>query len=163
MATKTRPLIKEPIDYKLAVAVSDRVNIQNVRLVESQCRQTPEAGRRNCDIQIDWNVHTRADKKNDGVLVFPTFKLIAFDIKKGPDKPELSIDATFVLIYKAERIGKLKQENFEAFGKSNGIYNAWPYWREYVQNTVARMGLPPLTIPVFRLLPPKQKTGKEPK
>jgi len=38
-----------------------------------------------------------------------------------------------------------------AFARTNGIYNAWPYWREFVQNMIARMNLPPLVIPVFRL------------
>jgi preprotein translocase subunit SecB len=31
----------------------------------------------------------------------------------------------------------------------NGIYNIWPYWREYVQTTTSRLGLPPLTLPVL--------------
>jgi len=37
------------------------------------------------------------------------------------------------------------------FAETNGLYNAWPYWREFVQNTAARMSLPGLTVPVLRL------------
>jgi hypothetical protein len=154
---KSKLLIKETINYDLAIPVSDRVAIQTVRLVASNFWQKPTAGAPNSEVHIDCTVKTEADKKNGGVLVFPTFKLNAFDPKRGVDKPDVYIEATFVLVYRAERIGKLKNENFQAFGNTNGIFNAWPYWREYVQNTVTRMGLPPLTIPVFRLTPAKKK------
>jgi hypothetical protein len=38
-----------------------------------------------------------------------------------------------------------------AFATINEVFNAWPCWREYVQNVVARMGLPSITVPVFRV------------
>lgn len=37
----------------------------------------------------------------------------------------------------------------ECFAKINGVYNAWPYWREFVQHCTTRMGLPPLTLPLM--------------
>ena len=43
-------------------------------------------------------------------------------------------------------------EELEAFGEVNAVFNAWPYWRELVQASLARMLLPPLTLPVFRVL-----------
>jgi preprotein translocase subunit SecB len=51
----------------------------------------------------------------------------------------------------------------------NGVFHVWPYWREMVQNTLARMGLPPLILPVFRVgdqygreLSPKQDEDQKP-
>lgn len=35
------------------------------------------------------------------------------------------------------------------FARYNVGYHAWPYWREYVQATCARMGIPPIPIPMF--------------
>lgn len=157
---KRKRLTKETINYDLAVPVSERVAIQTVRLISSNFWQKPTAGAPNSEVQIDCSIKTEADKKNGGVLIFPTFKLNAFNPKRGKDKPDVYIEATFVLVYSAERIGKLNNDNFQAFGNTNGVFNAWPYWREFVQNTITRMGLPPLTIPLFRLTPIKKKAKK---
>jgi len=148
------------LDYGLAAAVSDRVAIENVRLISCNCYETPMAGQGKHGLKINCEARAEADKKKGYVLVFPSFKLQAFPVGGKKKEADLLIEATFVLIYKAKNLGGLGEANFDAFGKTNGIYNAWPYWRELVQNTVARMCLPPLTIPVFRLLPPKLKKVK---
>jgi len=148
------------VDYKLAVAVSDQVSIENVRLIHCNCYQTPSAAQGKHTLEIDYETKAETDKKKGYVLVFPTFKLEAFPLAGNRKKPDLVIEATFVIIYKARSLKGLGEANFEAFANSNGVYNAWPYWREFVQNTVARMCLPPLTIPVFRLVPEKIKKTK---
>lgn len=40
----------------------------------------------------------------------------------------------------------------KAFAKTNGMLNVWPYWREFVQAATLRAGLPPLTMPLFRVV-----------
>lgn len=37
------------------------------------------------------------------------------------------------------------------FASQNGVYNVWPFLRELSHSLVSRMGLPPPTLPVFRL------------
>ena len=37
----------------------------------------------------------------------------------------------------------------EYFMTINPISNAWPYWREFVQNMSSRMGFPALTVPLL--------------
>jgi len=44
-------------------------------------------------------------------------------------------------------------EQIDAFRQGNAIFNCWPYFREYVQNSVARMNYPPVTIPFLRMVP----------
>jgi len=39
----------------------------------------------------------------------------------------------------------------EEFGRYNVGYHIWPYWREYVQNACARLGLPPIPVPMYRI------------
>lgn len=41
------------------------------------------------------------------------------------------------------------------FARYNVGYHVWPYWREYVQTTCARMGFPPIPIPMFRIPQPE--------
>ena len=44
-------------------------------------------------------------------------------------------------------------EQSKTFGQINAVFNAWPCWRELVQAPPARMSLPTLTVPVFRVPP----------
>jgi preprotein translocase subunit SecB len=67
------------------------------------------------------------------------------DLKKVP----VRIQGEYELEYSIESFDQIKPENIKAFGSMNGIYNAWPYWREFVQSMTVRMGLPPLTLPVM--------------
>ena len=43
----------------------------------------------------------------------------------------------------------------EEFGSCNVALHVWPYWREYVQSTCARMGIPAIPIRMYRLAKPK--------
>lgn len=155
-----RRLIEKVIDYNLAEPVFSQVTIISVRLIKCNCFQYPSAGMGKHSLEIDCDTKVQVNKKKGGILVFPAFKLQAFFPESKKKEPDLIIEATFILIYKAKTLEGLKEENFKAFADTNGIYNAWPYWREFVQNTIARMGLPPLTIPVFRLLPAEKKSSR---
>lgn len=55
----------------------------------------------------------------------------------------------------------------EEFGRCNVGFHVWPYWREYVQATCARMGIPVIPIGMYRLPstpepPPSSKKGRKP-
>lgn len=56
----------------------------------------------------------------------------------------VSVKATIELSYRMT--AKFENDELDAFSRINGIYHAWPYWREFVQNSTARAGLPPLTL-----------------
>ena len=70
-----------------------------------------------------------------------------------PAKLQAEIRGTFELAYELPHDETFSSEELQAFGQVNAVFNAWPYWRELVQTSLARMGMPPLTVPVFRLVP----------
>lgn len=144
--------------------VSDRVQIRDVRLMNCNCEQKPAAaiGKKNYDITTSTDV--QLDENKGIIVVIARFHLEA-SIEEISREPVLTLIASFVLTYHIASFDGLTPEGFEQFANLNGVYNAWPYWREFVQNTVVRMGLPPLTIPVFRIVesPSKAKTGKKTK
>jgi len=39
----------------------------------------------------------------------------------------------------------------DEFARYNVGYHVWPYWREYVQGTCARLGIPPVPVPMYRI------------
>jgi len=150
-----------PAYVQQSFKVSQRVNLEDVRLVNSTCKQAPEAvggQKKIMDVETTAKCFVGEDKKH--LIVFAKFKFKG----SNEDKPEdtiVSINAEFLLFYSltsAEGIGK---RGFNEFAKVNGVFNAWPYWREYVQSTIARMELPPLTLPVFRLIPADNKKKKK--
>ncbi|MBN1908221.1 MAG: protein-export chaperone SecB [Pirellulales bacterium] len=81
------------------------------------------------------------------------------------DEKHLHIEAAFELLYEIGGQEKIALEQMRAFGQIVGVNNAWPYWREFVQSTTTRMGLPPLTMPLMRLgaIKPKSQPGTQKK
>ena len=144
--------------------VSDRVQIRDVRLMNCHCEQEPAAAASKKNYGIRTSTDIQTDKDRGIIVVITQFQLEAC-VEEASARPVLTLAASFLLTYRLDRFDGLTEEGFEQFANLNGIYNAWPYWREFIQNTVVRMGLPPLTIPVFRIVesPSKAKTGKKTK
>ena len=64
-----------------------------------------------------------------------------------------SVKVTYELKYKLpDKTSAPKSEELNSFAKANGIFNAWPYLRECVQDTYARMNFPAVTLPLFRVV-----------
>lgn len=81
----------------------------------------------------------------DLVVIAVTFRVFAC----YPDSsdPAVSIVAKFWLGYRFGR-GQTAEE-LEAFAHRDAVRHVWPHWRELVQSTTSRMGLPPLRLPVL--------------
>ncbi|MCL4822087.1 MAG: hypothetical protein KJ067_23410 [Vicinamibacteria bacterium] len=63
----------------------------------------------------------------------------------------VSIAATFELEYECPEVVTPTTEDLAAFAQTNGVFNAWPYWREYLQATLQRMQLPPIVLPLMTM------------
>ncbi len=83
--------------------------------------------------------------------------------RHGEQTAEVQVDASFELLYSLPKdISPVPTpEELQAFADTNALLNCWPYWRELVHDMVARMELPPLLLPLFRLTTPPTPT-KEP-
>ena len=70
--------------------------------------------------------------------------------KSGNDdyKPIIEIATAFEAKYFSQK--KLNEDERKAFSVDNVGYHVWPYWREYVQSSCARIGFSPaFEIPVY--------------
>ena len=79
----------------------------------------------------------------------------------SPDEPVVSLHvvATFLVQYSIKEVDEqprlidqpveVKSTDIHAFSDFNATFNAWPYWREFVQSMTGRMGLPTVIIPVL--------------
>jgi hypothetical protein len=152
---------KKEISLASAVKVADRVNLQSVKLLACNCKQNPKcpSGRR--DIDIAWTSRFEVDKKKNLIGVLIRFVLNAFgeEVERKRKNSLLNIEATFSLLYSINSVEDLDDVALRSFAKLNGTYNAWPYWREFVQSITSRMELPTLTVPVFRIAPAPSKAA----
>jgi len=150
---------KDKPNVSPGLLVSDRVQIRDVRLISCACEQKPAAtaGKKSYDIETSTDVQRNEDQGI--IVVLARFHFQAF-IESKFQEPVLTIDALYALAYQIDTFDGLIQEGFKQFANLNGIYNAWPYWREFVQSMIGRMSLPPLTIPVFRIFEPSSETRK---
>lgn len=133
----------------LGAPVSRLVELDSIFIVESEARRKQLRGELPADINLSVQVKTDTVKDKRIVQVRVRFELAArYDETAAGEL--LRIAAMFLLQYRLPSFEGLSKSNFNAFGEMNGVYNAWPYWREYVQATTLRMGLPSITIPVYR-------------
>ncbi len=78
----------------------------------------------------------------------------------GESHKRVTIQASVIVSYEVDRdSGSANQDELEAFGRVNGVYNAWPYLREYVQSSLVRLGLPPFDLPLLRVAEAVQLAG----
>ncbi len=147
---------KLALGLELASQVSPRVEIEQVSLVESVTRQRLIDKRLPPNIWFGSATKTEVQKLDGGeqptwrIVVLVRFELVGKYPDLEPEEERIRIEASFRLTYRLDSIEGLDEENFRAFGELNGIYNAFPFWREYLQSTTARMGLPPLIAPLFK-------------
>ena len=82
------------------------------------------------------------------------------EISKQEDyEPVIEITATFEAKYLSQH--QLKEDEFKAYSIDNVGYHVWPYWREYVQSSCARIGFSPaFEIPVY-IISQKEKKSEQ--
>lgn len=60
------------------------------------------------------------------------------------------VRSEYVLLYALSDELEPRDEDLDSFALINGCYNAWSYWREFVQSSLARLEMPMVTVPTFR-------------
>jgi hypothetical protein len=95
--------------------------------------------------------YVRSDSDPERLEVVLDFGFRALDERDAEAPSEVvKLQATFALQYMLPRDMSFEAEALRQFAWLNGAYNAWPYWREFVQSVTGRIGLNGLTPPVFR-------------
>ncbi|RME58335.1 hypothetical protein D6779_06640 [Candidatus Parcubacteria bacterium] len=136
-----------------ASVVSRCVRIQDVRLVDHGARinflrhALPDA------VRVSQGFGFKRDDENGVLKVDLLFEcqMAYSDDEESKKNPPISIRAVFNITYKVDNLRSFDEEHLRAFAEVNGIYNAWPYWRELLHSDLARMGLPALIAPSLRI------------
>ena len=139
-------------DLSRIVAV---VQIENVRLREARCRSAVHPSETASAVNVNTSRDATVVKEpgDDGCLRIETTFTMEVHSANDEEQLQAEIRATFELSYRIPTEEDFSSEQLKAFGQNNAVFNAWPYWRELVQSSLARMSMPTLTVPVFRVLP----------
>ena len=146
MNDKNKPVevhAKSPTLMELSTAIAPWTHVRRICLTGSSLKSNADTQVEDVPVQYAFDATSVVDRERKMLSVKTRLSLCAEGL--------LEIQAEFLLEYSIDQtalgLGTLDQIA-TAFGKMNGIHNIWPYWREYVQSTVARIGLPPLVIPL---------------
>lgn len=137
---------------QLAFSLQSRADVDTIRLMESRvaCKVAP--GNVKFPLLIALR-HQAEDAVVSGrKLTIP----IRFEFKAVTEDEEaevLIITCRLEAAYELAEGYEPTPEQIDAFRQGNAIFNCWSYFREYVQNSVARMNYPPVAIPFLRMVP----------
>jgi hypothetical protein len=149
-----------PEIVRSAGRVAAAVELRNVFLLEARAALAPQFVEEGCQLpKKGWSIQVGHRGKFTIHQKKTLRTTLQFDFKaseaKSKGKPLLIIAATFIAEYEMAEGFNPPTEDLNAFVHANAVFNCWPYWREYVHSTAARMNLPPLTLPFFRVRTPQ--------
>lgn len=147
------------IDMRVISRVIQHLELEDIYLLEAKI-ESDSSTRSPKGAELDYKFDTEIMSKKDNILYIKCTFMVMAHRKQVRVKNLMRIKATFVLKYSIEDDKKLSTDDIDNFAKINPLYNAWPYWRELVQNLTSRMGFPTLTIPFLRLEITKSETEK---
>ena len=134
----------------LAGTVARTVEIIAVRLREAHLNSVADAHEHK-DFEASQEVVIRYEYGGENSLlrVIPTFRF-AVHSKQADRLRLLELEASFQLEYRFTSQSPHDATALQTFADLNGMFNAYPYWRELVQSVVGRAGIGNLTLPVWR-------------
>ena len=76
---------------------------------------------------------------------------IRFPLNEEEGDDYLHIVGNFHIEYGISGDADLSEQAIGAFARINGLYNVWPYWREYTHQVTTRMGLQFSPMPLLTI------------
>jgi hypothetical protein len=136
---------------KLATAVSAKATIADLRLWACHCRYGDIAPPQLPKSIHQLTIRTTVGFSRDGAdLKY----LIQFHLEPAMSVPFFHIEATYAGLFKIDDPKKISDEQAGAFGEMAVVHMIWPFFREYVHSTAARMALPSILLPLRQIAAP---------
>jgi preprotein translocase subunit SecB len=133
------------VDLAAVSRVARNVDLHDIRVISvaASCHPAPE-GQLEPQITFDCK----------GVLVGPSQLNVACDYTlkvNAAGVQAAKVSVVYLLVY--DFTGNAPTErDIAQFAKVNGVYHSWPFLRQFLFDLTAKMGMPPLTLPVFQVL-----------
>lgn len=160
MTTNTLLIEQEAAEVRLAFEVHQNSAIQNIRLARSKITSNllPDTPEHPIGIEFDFR-SKQAESPPELLRIAVSFRMAG--TPEGTKIPVVSVESVFEADYLLREGYVPTQAAASAFKDGTAIFNTWPYFREYLQSSLQRLGLPPLTAPFLRIQPkPPKRVAK---
>jgi hypothetical protein len=164
------PIIIEQTQEEMALAFEVHCNaaICAVRLSRSKLAGQPLDEAPEGPVVIKFTMKSRSVEAPKGKLRVEVDFRMAGEIEPQPAERQpakkhtiASLECTYAVDYQLREGFEPSPKQVKAFKDGNVIFNCWPYFREYLQESVQRMGFPPLVAPFLRVQPKPPKATKK--
>jgi len=151
------------VAHGTAPTAAPPLELRKIRLTSCTANHNLREGQLPPHVDTHAEIKVRIDREAGHMDVLPSIRATArYDdtpAELPPASIPLFIHAEFALAFAAESLEGISDEHLNAFGLQTGFFCVWPYWREFVASTVARMGLPPLTVPLLSAAQLQEQIG----
>jgi hypothetical protein len=137
------------------------VQLQDVNVREGTFRRRVPSAKELGHARVDMSHSTRCEAlpgASGFIVVFESKVQITSTDSAPLLGPGVELTCVLDLRYTLPEGFESTPEERQAFADLNGVFNAWPYFREFVQSATVRMGLPAFVVPVLRLNRGKPQT-----
>lgn len=139
--------------------VAGRSEIEDVRLVKTQV-EAPEFADPGRPLQFQFGSTPSVHYEDDAEAFVISVQYELSVSQDGDDVDEdasevtvATVNFTYAALYSKLLDDRFTDDALEAFAKTTGSFAIYPYAREYVQDVTGRLGLPPLTLGLFKIDP----------
>lgn len=141
--------------------VAAAVELVAVRLTQASFCLSVEPDVIKPPLRIQIRVGSRSrPRKKSSFSVEANLRLKATDAS-GKQAPTLELECAYLATYSLSADVDIRA--IRAFSRGNAVFNCWPYFREFVQDVCGRVGLPALTLPLFKMqVVDKKRRGRHP-
>jgi preprotein translocase subunit SecB len=124
------------------------LDLKSISLIESKTKLDETSF--NPEIKVDIAETSESEITNNELLIIKRYRLTG--IAKDEEKNCIEIIGKFKVVYSIESKREITKDFINLFNQISVEYILWPYFRELVQSMVTRLNLPPLTLPLKKLI-----------
>jgi len=155
--------MKEDKDREISLKVASKTDLVSIFLSECRSWRSINASAYNNVKAIVTFRGELLDEQRNNFIAKATLTVKGLPEGESEEKEIVSIQCEYILTYSLREKAGLSKEEIKRFCNINAVYNAWPYWRELIQNMSNRMELPTLTLPLYKIKRPKIREKKKTK
>lgn len=141
----------------LAGKVAGRSSLATIRLMSSSIEHVDFAppGAR-LEYAFDVSPSAQYEPGDEHLIVRVDYALqvrasVESDEKDAASEVLAHAEFTYVALFVADASEEFTEAEVESFAQTTGAFAIYPYAREYVQDVTGRLGLPPLTLGLFKV------------
>lgn len=146
-----------------AYDVNRNSQLQGIRLCEAYAWAAPLDDPRPLGDSLSLELVYKPDGHNVNahrMLLTVSFLFRIFESTDSDQKNFVKVNCKFEANYSLRPKYSPDLSFIKAFHSGNAVFNCWPFFREYVQNTVVRMGYPAPPIEFLHLAKKEQEIDK---